>query len=74
MDSGDLANRFRYHPPVTATRQQDHERVRELCWDLANQLNAMLPEGREKAVAVTNLEQVMFWANAAIARQPQEPQ
>jgi hypothetical protein len=29
----------------------------------------MVPEGREKALALTNLEQVMFWANAAIARE-----
>lgn len=33
-------------------------------------LNARLPEGRETALAFTNLEQVMFWANAAMARQP----
>lgn len=72
MDSVELANRFRYHPPLTLICQQDHERVRELCWELAKHLNAVLPEGREKAVAVTNLEQVMFWANASLARQPQE--
>jgi hypothetical protein len=28
-----------------------------------------LPEGREKALAVTHLEEVMMWSNAAIARQ-----
>jgi hypothetical protein len=30
----------------------------------------LLPPGREKALVLTNLEQAMFWANAAIARQP----
>jgi hypothetical protein len=59
MDSQDLENRFRYHPPV---------------YSLAKVLNDVLPEGREKSLAMTNLEQVMFWANASIARQPQEGQ
>lgn len=43
--------------------------VREQCRMLAHDLNDWLPEGREKALAITNLEQVMFWANAAIARE-----
>jgi hypothetical protein len=28
----------------------------------------MLPDGREKALAFTHLEEVTMWANAAIAR------
>jgi hypothetical protein len=35
---------------------------------LADALNESLPEGREKAVVMTKLEEVMFWANAAVAR------
>ncbi|MGH3375967.1 MAG: DUF7681 family protein [Actinoallomurus sp.] len=36
---------------------------------MADALNEVLPEGREKSLAITNLEQAMFWANAAVARQ-----
>jgi len=32
--------------------------------------NDVVPDGREMSLAITNLEQVMFWANAALARQP----
>ncbi|GGN86330.1 hypothetical protein GCM10010112_67750 [Actinoplanes lobatus] len=72
MDSSDLARRFAFHPATTPERQDAHVSVRVACGDLADHLNALLPEGREKALAITNLEQVMFWGNAAIARQPDQ--
>lgn len=66
----ELANRFEYHPPLTENRRNAHETVREACWGLAHDLALTLPEGREKSLAITNLEQAMFWANAALARTP----
>lgn len=52
----------------------DHDQVREGCRLLAHGLNDVLPEGREKSLAITNLEQVMFWSDAALSRQPPEPE
>lgn len=69
-DPDDLDRRFAYHPAATQERRDDHESVRDACRDLARHLNELLPEGREKALAITHLETVMFWANAGIARQP----
>ncbi len=69
MDSQDLINRFRFHPPDGNTGPT-HERIRALCLESALVLNDLLPEGREKGEAVTSLEQVMFWSNAAVARAP----
>ena len=71
MDLADLRNRFNYHQPRTQGRAATHEHIRQLCYALACELNTVLPEGREQSLAVTNLEQVMFWANAAVARQPE---
>lgn len=65
--SAELDHRFNYHAP-TPDKVVRHTSVREQCRMLAHDLNDWLPEGREKALAITNLEQVMFWANAAIAR------
>lgn len=67
----DLRNRFAFHPATTTERQTDHETVRQLCLDLALAFGRRLPPGREKSLVMTHLEEVMFWANAAIARQPE---
>lgn len=69
MSIEDLDNRFKFHPATDKTGPQ-HDDVRGLCRQLALLLNDKLPEGREKAVVFTKLEEVMFWANAAIARNP----
>lgn len=73
MRPEDLVNRFAYHPPPNDERRTDHETVRRLCWLLADNMNGLLPSGREKSLAITRLEEAMFWANAAIARQDGPP-
>jgi len=67
MSPSDIDNRFTYHAP-DAVKVEKHEFVRRDVGTLANRLNDSLPEGREKSLAITHLEEVMFWANAAIAR------
>jgi hypothetical protein len=63
-----LINRFRFHPANEKTGLQ-HEQVRDKCLALAEFLAEILPEGRELSLATAKVEEVMFWANAAIARQ-----
>lgn len=74
MDTKELANRFRFHPATSAQRRSDHEEVRTLVGTVAADLNELLPDGREKSLVMTHLEDAMFWANAAIARQPDAEQ
>ncbi len=71
MQQDEIDNRFNHHPPTSDERANAHRQVRDLCAVLAEGLNVLVPEGREKSLAMTNLEQVMFWANAGVARQPQ---
>jgi len=69
MDPSDIEHRFAFHAAPTQEKRDEHTSVRQACRRLADELNERLPEGREKAIVVTKLEEVMFWANAAIARE-----
>jgi hypothetical protein len=68
MDDNEIANRFTFHPASEVTGRS-HKAIRDACYTLAIDLNGLLPESREKSLAITHLEEVMFWGNAAIARQ-----
>ena len=69
--SADIDNRFDFHPATTAEKRGEHGSVREAHKSLAHFVDAHVPPGREKALAITHLEQAMMWANAGIARQPE---
>lgn len=68
MQPEDIEDRFAFHAAATPEKRDEHTSVRQACRRLADEMNERLPEGREKALVVTKLEEVMFWANAAIAR------
>jgi hypothetical protein len=65
--TNDIENRFGYHKP-DAEKVKEHELVRAQTKGIAHYWDGNLPAGREKALAITKLEEAMFWANAAIAR------
>lgn len=67
MDNKDLFNRFTYHPSSEG-QPKKYEQLREKGLDLALLINELCPESREKSSAITKLEEVVFWANASIAR------
>jgi hypothetical protein len=64
----DVDMRFDYHPPVAPGVRELHEAARADAKKLATLWAATLPEGREKSLAFTHLEEALMWANAAIAR------
>jgi hypothetical protein len=65
--SAAIENNFVYHP-LKAGQPALYEAVRSKAKELAMHINEMCPDSRERALALTNLEQAVFWANAAIAR------
>jgi hypothetical protein len=70
VDTPGLPLRFDYHPPNTPNGVREHEAVRASYRELADALDALLPDGRQKAAALVKVEEVMFWANAAVAGLP----
>ncbi len=62
-----IDNNFRYHPPKD-DQQKRYTQIREQAKIVAEVINNNCPESREKSLAMTNLEQAVMWANAAIAR------
>lgn len=68
MDSSELNNRFAFHSAATEGKRDGHAGIGIYCLALAEFLNDRLPEGREKSLAITHLEEVMFWSNAGLAR------
>lgn len=67
MDYEDLRNRFTFHS-ATEDKALLYEQVRFKALEYATWLNLTLPEGHEKSVVLTKLDEVVFWANASIAR------
>lgn len=68
IDSDDLLSRFQHHPPQNEFTVEAHETVRSALLETAELLNKTIPDGREKSMAITKLEEAMMWANASIAR------
>jgi hypothetical protein len=64
----ELENRFKKAQTNLEEKQQAYEDIRNTCLDVAKFINVAVPDGREKSLAITHLEEVMFWANAGIAR------
>jgi hypothetical protein len=68
MDNEQITHNFTNHPPQSddiATKLDDLTTEFVI---MAKMLNRNLPEGREKALALTNLEQCSMWSKAAVAR------
>jgi hypothetical protein len=62
-----IAARFRSYV-VGPEGQADLEFVQRTIGDAALIVTDLVPDGRERALALTKLEEAVFWANAAIAR------
>lgn len=63
----DIERRFTYHRP-SGNQAERYERIKAECKSLGLELIEMCPESRELSNALTSLDEVMFWSNAAIAR------
>lgn len=62
-----LLNNFTYHAPLEGQPER-YQEIREEAKGLADLLLQQCPPSRERSLAMTKLEEAVFWANASIAR------
>lgn len=67
-----INNNHKHYPPQTQKRIDNHQRVRHVTAECARSLVEVCPVSRELSLALTALEEAMFWANSAVARNENE--
>ncbi len=65
--NGQIENNFKYHSPKEGQLEK-YTQLREKAKELAYLIEELAPQSREKALAITKLEESVMWANASIAR------
>jgi hypothetical protein len=68
MENSDLLNRFTFHPVKDKSQAALYEEIRAKALEFAQWLDTVAPSSRELSVAITKLEEAVFWSNAAVAR------
>jgi hypothetical protein len=63
----DLISRFTYHPPKDGQAER-YDQLRDGARLVAGLILDLTPGSREQDLAITRLEEALFWATAAIAR------
>lgn len=75
MNADELARRFAFHPTGDdQVRAARHERIRAAGRALAELLVDLVPDCRERSIAVERLEEAVMWGNAGLARPPAQPE
>ena len=67
MNNPKIEKAFTYHTPKEGQPAM-YQVIREKAKELAYLIDELVPECREKSLAVTKLEECVMWANAGIAR------
>ena len=63
-----IENNFKHHTPKL-DQPERYTKLIEKAKEFAFLINELCPNSRERAVAMTKLEETSMWANASIARE-----
>jgi len=66
----EIHDRVNYHAP-TPKGVDRHAALSAAAEEFMRVINNIVPEGREKSLAMTNAEQAKMWASAGVARNPE---
>lgn len=63
----EIEKNFTYHAPKEG-QPEKYTKLRDEAKKLAYLIEELVPDSREKELAITKLEEAVMWANAGIAR------
>ncbi len=64
-----IRDRFTYHAPSEAGKER-HAKLSDAFVQIAQLVEVICPDGREKSLVMTKLEEAKMHASAAVARNP----
>lgn len=67
MTGEELAYRFKQHE-MSEEASQKSKKLRDEIFDVADTIDLCCSDSREKSLALTKLEECLFWCNADLAR------
>jgi hypothetical protein len=68
----DLRHRIKHHAPSHDWIAAKHKDLREAVFKMGQIIGILVPKGQEQSLALTKLEELMFWGNAGIARNQED--
>lgn len=66
LGKDEIAKRFGYHR-ATSDSAPVHNQVRQIFVNAATSLDLLIPDGCDKSLAMTHLQEAMHWCNSAVA-------
>lgn len=66
MNTDRIENDFIYHPPKEG-QPELYQVIRARAKTFAHLIDELVPDGREKSLALTKLQETVMWANCGIA-------
>lgn len=67
MANEQIEKNFKYHAPKEG-QPEKYVSIRDKAKQLAELVDELCPDSREKSLALTKIEEAVMWANAGIAR------
>lgn len=69
LSENEIINRVTYHKPSESGVER-HKRLSDAAAALLRTIEEIVPDGREKSLAITKIEEAKMWASAGVARNP----
>ena len=70
LSNEEIEDRVTYHAPSPSGVER-HKQLSEAAASILKTIEEVVPDGREKSLAITKIEEAKMWASAGVARNPE---